>query len=668
MTTEIDTTHSSARTGVFVALEGGDGAGKSTLAAQVADMDYASAVDRLSRGDATRGLVWVSRRQVSRTSDYAARVMEQLAITLWGSGDDPVLSDGFWAATQAAFFTAHSETVISPLLEAGFDVLVDGWLGKFTAQLLGQSYTAEALAVVFERVCMPDTCVLLEIDPETAWSRGRDFRPSELGMHTGAADLGRESFLDYQRRTAVTLRRFAAERGWQRLQVPDTETVADTAARLAPIITAARTGITPPAAPSTAAAAPLTGGPGTDAGARVEVDGPHYRWPAIDDSVEKAVVGQLHRSLSDRDSSGVIGGFEAAFAAFVGAEYAVSFASGTAAIHAMGRIAGLRPGDEVVAPAYTFLATASPFAFDGMRVRFADADPATGNLTAATIAEALTPATRAVIVTHMWGIPCRMDEITALCRDRGLILLEDCSHAHFASWAGRRVGTFGDMAAFSCNQKAITTGEGGVLVTGNRTYRDKALLFGHYNKRCLTEIDPAAPYYPYAVTGMGLKERITTLGAALGVHQLDHAGEIEDRRRAILDRYTRVLADNPVIAPVPLDPQARHGLYVLGLRFDPAAATVSRTRFVQMCRDVGAREVDVPGSTGDISAQPLFARTDPFAEWTGPAAMPTARWLPGVTEFAGRFLKLPLWGYDGDQPLVDGYLRVLQAVAEQVAR
>src|SRR5205807_200800 len=86
-----------------------------------------------------------------------------------------------------------------------------------------------------------------------------------------------------------------------------------------------------------------------------------------------------------------------------------------------------------------------------------------------------------------------------------LVLLEDCSHAHFASWRGRRVGTFGDMAVFSTNQKAITTGEGGVLVTGNDRYRELALLFGHYNKRCQAEIDPSAPYYPYAFTGMGLK-------------------------------------------------------------------------------------------------------------------------------------------------------------------
>ncbi|MGH3802683.1 MAG: aminotransferase class I/II-fold pyridoxal phosphate-dependent enzyme, partial [Pseudonocardiaceae bacterium] len=271
--------------------------------------------------------------------------------------------------------------------------------------------------------------------------------------------------------------------------------------------------------------------------------------------------------------SGVIGEFETAFARFVGAPHAVSFASGTSAIHAMSRIAGLRLGEAIIAPAYTFFATATPFGYDGIEVVFADADRY-GNVTAATLAEKLTPAVRAVIVTHMWGNPCPMGEIVEFCRAHELLLMEDCSHAHFASWRGERVGNFGDMAVFSTNQKAITTGEGGVLVTANDRYRELALLYGHYNKRCQKEINPGAEYYPYAFTGMGLKHRITTLGAAIGLHQLDHAADIETRRRAILARYTTGLAGNPVITPAVVpDVDRRHGLYVLGLRFHPGALT-----------------------------------------------------------------------------------------------
>lgn len=398
----------------------------------------------------------------------------------------------------------------------------------------------------------------------------------------------------------------------------------------------------------------------------LDIPAPHYRWPAVTPGLEDTVRAQLHRSLSDRDASGVIGEFEIAFARFVGTPYAVSFASGTAAIHAMSRIAGLRPGDAIIAPAYTFFATATPFAYDGIEVRFADADRH-GNVTAATLAEQLTPAVRAVIVTHMWGNPCPMDEIAEFCGTHDLVLLEDCSHAHFASWRGQRVGTFGDMAVFSTNQKAITTGEGGVLVTSHEHYRELALLFGHYNKRCQKEIDPGAEYYPYAFTGMGLKHRITTLGAAIGVHQLDHATDIEARRRAILTRYATGLAGNPVITPaIGPETDGEHGLYVLGLRFHPDNATVSRDEFVALCHAEGATEIDAPGSTRDISAEPLFARRDPFAPWVPSTPPPTE--LPGVAAFADTFLKLPLWGYDGDEPLVAGYLEVLAKVSAAVTR
>ncbi|MGH3885130.1 MAG: aminotransferase class I/II-fold pyridoxal phosphate-dependent enzyme [Pseudonocardiaceae bacterium] len=174
----------------------------------------------------------------------------------------------------------------------------------------------------------------------------------------------------------------------------------------------------------------------------LDIPQPHYQWPTVTTGLEDAVRAQLHRSLSDRDASGVIGEFETAFARFVGAPHAVSFASGTSAIHAMSRIAGLRLGEAIIAPAYTFFATATPFGYDGIEVVFADADRY-GNVTAATLAEKLTPAVRAVIVTHMWGNPCPMGEIVEFCRAHELLLMEDCSHAHFASWRGERVGNFG---------------------------------------------------------------------------------------------------------------------------------------------------------------------------------------------------------------------------------
>lgn len=392
---------------------------------------------------------------------------------------------------------------------------------------------------------------------------------------------------------------------------------------------------------------------------------PHYRWPHIDDELEQAVLRQLRRSLSDQDAEGVIGEFEQAFADFVGAPFAVSFSSGTAALHAMTRAAGLGPGDAVLAPAYTFLATASPFAYEGIEVIFCDADRY-GNVTAEDMRARLTPAVRAVIVTHMWGNPCAMDEIVALCREFDLLLLEDCSHAHFGAWDGRRVGTFGDMAAFSTGQKAISTGEGGVLIGRNEHHRELALLFAHYNLRSRAEINPRAEYYPFAYTGMGIKYRMTTLGAAIGVHQLERAGAIEARRRAVLARFLDRLAGNPVVQPIVVGERGRHGLYVIGLRYMAQASTVSREQFVALCHAEGAVALDTAPGTRDLSGEPLFARHDRNARWLPESTH--AGHLPGVRSFLETFIRAPIWGYPGDEEIVEGYLDVLGKVSESVAR
>ncbi len=189
-------------------------------------------------------LVFVSRRQISATSTYAATLMEHLSIMLWHSGDAPDLSDAFWVSLQAAWFTAHTETVVGPLLDAGFDVVVDGWLYKFFAKLLLQGFTEPDLAVIFDRVRMPDAVMLLQADVRTLYDRRRDFRPAELGMHASYGelnDLGRDTFVDYQTKTALNLQAFADRHGWHTAQLDPDEPIPATSERLAPIMAELRT-------------------------------------------------------------------------------------------------------------------------------------------------------------------------------------------------------------------------------------------------------------------------------------------------------------------------------------------------------------------------------------------------------------------------------------------
>ena len=159
--------------------------------------------------------------------------------------------------------------------------------------------------------------------------------------------------------------------------------------------------------------------------------------------------------------------FEHEFASFVGTRYAVALANGSVAIECALRALGVGPGDEVITTSRSFIASASSAVMVGARPVFADVDRNSQNLTADTIRAVLTPRTKAIVAVHLAGWPCAMGPILEVARERDLKVVEDCAQAHGATWRGRRVGSFGDVAAFSfCQDKIMTTlGEGGMVTT-----------------------------------------------------------------------------------------------------------------------------------------------------------------------------------------------------------
>jgi len=390
----------------------------------------------------------------------------------------------------------------------------------------------------------------------------------------------------------------------------------------------------------------------------------HFVWPLVDDGIRRAVLAQLDESLSIYDRSGVIGRLEDKLSAYHGGRRALLTCTGTAALHSLFSAAGLA-GHEVICPAYTFFATCTPLFSLGAIPVLADCRE-DGNIDPADVERRITSRTKAIVVTHMWGLPCDMGPLAEIARRNGLLLIEDGSHAHGATYHGRVVGTLGDAAAFSIQgQKTLTGGEAGFLLTRDDEVFYRSLLFGHYNKRCKNEIPPEHPLYGYSVTGMGLKLRIHPLAAAIAEYGLDHLDDVLNGRRRMAARMTKALSELPGIE-VPRVPDgvcpSWYG-YMLRYRSDQLGG-LSLDRFHEAVVAEGCSELDRPGSTRPLNLHPLFQ--DPgklFPQYEG-----LVRYRPGDFPVAERYhktcLKLPVWHRPEDQRIADLYAHAIRKVAQ----
>jgi dTDP-4-amino-4,6-dideoxygalactose transaminase len=236
--------------------------------------------------------------------------------------------------------------------------------------------------------------------------------------------------------------------------------------------------------------------------------------------------------------------FEEAFAATQEAMYAVAVSNCTTALHLALKVAGLGPGDDVVVPSFSFIATANAAGYVGARTVFCDVDEETGNVSAQTIAAALTPATKAVIVVDQGGMPVDLDPIRALCDPLGITVVEDSACGAGSTYQGRPVGAGAVLAAWSFHpRKILTTGEGGMLTTRNAEWAGRARRLREHamsvsaNDRHAALLAPAEEYLE-----AGFNFRMTDMQAAVGLVQLGRLAEAVARRREIVAGYQSGLA------------------------------------------------------------------------------------------------------------------------------
>lgn len=246
--------------------------------------------------------------------------------------------------------------------------------------------------------------------------------------------------------------------------------------------------------------------------------------------------------------------FETAFAAKVGATYAVAFSSGTAALHGLCAAAQLQPGDEVILPPLTFAATANAVLYCGATPVFADIDPQTWCLDPEAVEAALSARTRALLTVDFAGHPSDYDALQALANAHDLLLLSDAAHAPGAMHRGRPVGRLANMTAFSFNPvKNLTSAEGGMVTTDDPACYQRLSMFRTHGMTRDPDLleRPAPGGWYYEQHFLGFNYKLSELHAALGLNQLKHLDTFNQQRRILAAFYDEALAHLPLALPNP---------------------------------------------------------------------------------------------------------------------
>jgi perosamine synthetase len=230
--------------------------------------------------------------------------------------------------------------------------------------------------------------------------------------------------------------------------------------------------------------------------------------------------------------------FENQFAAYQGIKYAVAVCNGTMALHAALLALGIGPGDEVIVPTLTYIASVNAITYTGATPVFADSHANSWQVDPNDVKRCLSSRTRAIMAVHLYGHPCDMDDLMALIDKRRLYLIEDCAEAIGSEYDGRRVGNYGDVSCFSFfGNKTITTGEGGMVVTNSNAIADRVRRIKGQG---------LAPNREYWHDLVGYNYRMTNIAAAIGCAQLERIEDIIKRKIAIAHTYRRKLEGVPV--------------------------------------------------------------------------------------------------------------------------
>lgn len=261
--------------------------------------------------------------------------------------------------------------------------------------------------------------------------------------------------------------------------------------------------------------------------------------------------------------------FESQFATYVGAKYAVAVNSCTAALHLSLLASGVGPGDEVITSPYTFVSSTEVILHAGAIPKFVDTCPDSLNIDLDRLPESLTLGTRAIMPVHIAGLPCDLSKLAAIGRRSGLPIIHDAAHALGAKHSGRQVGSTADFNCFSFYAtKNLTTGEGGMVTTNNRHFRDKLRLLSLHGMSSGAWKRYSGGAWKYDILDLGFKYNLSDINAALGLAQLQRIEQMQRRRRQLAQLYSSKLAgvEELILPEEPANVSHAWHLYIIRLR------------------------------------------------------------------------------------------------------
>ena len=351
----------------------------------------------------------------------------------------------------------------------------------------------------------------------------------------------------------------------------------------------------------------------------------HINLPKIGEEEVEAVVKVLRSGpLTNALGAGpMVKQFEKKYAEFAGVKHAVAVNTGTAALHSAIVAAGVKQGDEVILPSFTFVATAEAVVMAGGKPVFTDIDPETYNISPAEIEKNITKKTKAIVPVDLYGLPAEVKPIRKIAAEHGLAVVEDAAQAHGATYDEKPAGFFADVACWSLYaSKNMTTGEGGVITTDNDEMAETMRLLRTHGEKA-----------KYASLMLGYNYRMSEIQAAIGLAQLAKLPAFVAKRRKNAKRLTKILAETEKLQ-LPKETQARqHSWYLYTVRLTHATAD-ERNNIVEELRkkDIGAEVY----YANPVHIMPFYR--DSFGRRTLPETEKAAKQVfslpihPGVTE------------------------------------